>query len=943
MLRGPGASGISQPDSERINNSKTRFLQARPPATHCLLAAGTVLVGTYTQTRHRLLEAPAERKSIVAVVLNSGDAPAACAPTAHKRCTVLLHHSKYFDELFAPEAAGAASNDAKEQAVDGEGISESEKAADPLLDMSVELAKIFRTAWFEAMGLAATTADTLAMVLDGSLSAAQDAQLALVQRYCAFFFLGEFVILVACEASVASYFRRSAHAVFEFALLCFTTTALIADALGVAPTTVAVLRAPAMFRLVRFAKFGARWRSLALVWSVFRDFGLALVPLANSALFFLAVAWCVLVFFVQCLPGRALFLLDDGSGADPEPRSMAVFTLPLFTGAGWTEATLSAMAQGCSVKPPIGSPSLQGPGDGVAAQTDRCDQGRAFFFAVAFVVFYWLTQFICAPFLLALVLENFGVCKILATSIPDPARMEELSWELARSEMAAYYYLPIEAVPKSLVDRAITELHRDTADPHVPRAELRDWLLFRRPQRLWRFCKWIGLVRLRSFLRRRICRCLKGSRWFPPYPGDVDWVAGRARSGSQLTKEELAQLRQERQRKRLEDAAPKLRELMTKLVKQGMAGEVRAVAARMNISADLPASVIDADPAVAFKLLQDPFLAKRLGLQVAGAGDTMEGLQSDIKDDDIRGSSPDPGEATKRHKKPDSRLFRLRQSISAPFRSAVNNKGFEAIVFVCIFISCIFMFYETPAAEIEPTIPRAAMDIAGFIFLLIFTAEAAAKIIGFGLIYSVSWDQKPYLYEFWNRIDGSILVVNWLQYLGFLNVAGKYTTQVLRISKGLKLIQLIQFSSIKSMADSLAACFKPLLLVVLCLGCFISIFGVLGMAFFRGTFAYCTDLSIDGQLSQGMRECSGTFIESENLLFRPRTWETPPSNFDTFLGSIMTLWSVYSPNWIFSLYSAEDSNKAAPGIQPIQNQNEAIAIGFFFTFVMCIRLFLTSM
>ena len=46
---------------------------------------------------------------------------------------------------------------------------------------------------------------------------------------------------------------------------------------------VAVLRAaPAMLRLARGAKFGARRRSLVLVWAMFRDFGQALVPLAPS-------------------------------------------------------------------------------------------------------------------------------------------------------------------------------------------------------------------------------------------------------------------------------------------------------------------------------------------------------------------------------------------------------------------------------------------------------------------------------------------------------------------------------------------------------------------------------------------------------------------------------------------------------------------------------------
>ena len=144
------------------------------------------------------------------------------------------------------------------------------------------------------------------------------------------------------------------------------------------------------------------------------------------------------------------------------------------------------------------------------------------------------------------------------------------------------------------------------------------------------------------------------------------------------------------------------------------------------------------------------------------------------------------------------------------------------------------------------------------------------------------------------------------------------------------------------MADSLAACMKPLLLVVICLFGFVAIFAVLGMALFRGTFAYCTDGSLDGRLLKGKRECAGSLLESERALFIPRTWQNPSANFDTFSSSILTLWSVYSSNWIYSLYSAEDSNKAQSEIQPIQNQNEEIAILYFITFVVIIRLFLTS-
>ena len=431
------------------------------------------------------------------------------------------------------------------------------------------------------------------------------------------------------------------------------------------------------------------------------------------------------------------------------------------------------------------------------------------------------------------------------------------------------------------------------------------------------------------------------SGWCLPYPGDPDWVPGRARVAA-LTPEEVAQRREERQRKRLEDAAPRLRELMTKLVKQGIAGEVRVIAGRMGLAGDLPPSIIDAEPAVVFKLLKDPFLSKRLGLHLPEASDSLDGLHPDGGDEDARRASVSDEPAKRREGKPDGLFFRIRRSVSAPFRIAVDNPVFEGVVYVCIVLNCIFMFYESPSADIESAIPRVVAEVAGLIFLLIFTAEAAAKIIGFGLIYSVSWKHKPYAFEFWNRIDFVILVVNWLQYLGFLNVAGKYTTQVLRLSRCLKLVRLIKYSSIKSMADSLAACMKPLLLVVICLFGFVSIFGVLGMALFRGTFAYCTDVSLDGRLLEGRRECAGSLLESERALFIPRTWQNPPANFDTFSSSILTLWSVYSSNWIYSLYSAEDSNKAQSGIQPIQNQNEEMAILYFSAFVVIIRLFLTS-
>ena len=66
-----------------------------------------MLVGIYTQTRHRLLGGPAPTggESTVSIVLNHvASAPEPVLPVPH-RCCLLLHHSKHREDLLAATTA----------------------------------------------------------------------------------------------------------------------------------------------------------------------------------------------------------------------------------------------------------------------------------------------------------------------------------------------------------------------------------------------------------------------------------------------------------------------------------------------------------------------------------------------------------------------------------------------------------------------------------------------------------------------------------------------------------------------------------------------------------------------------------------------------------------------------------------------------------------------
>jgi hypothetical protein len=79
-----------------------------------------------------------------------------------------------------------------------------------------------------------------------------------------------------------------------------------------------------------------------------------------------------------------------------------------------------------------------------------------------------------------------------------------------------------------------------------------------------------------------------------------------------------------------------------------------------------------------------------------------------------------------------------------------------------------------------------------------------------------------------------------------------------------------------------------------------------------------------------LQECLGSTLRDNGVL-APRAWNNPPASFDTFPKSVLSLCRAFTLQWLPLWYNAQDA--MAPGVQPVENHNGAMASAFFISFI----------
>ena len=492
------------------------------------------------------------------------------------------------------------------------------------------------------------------------------------------------------------------------------------------------------------------------------------------------------------------------------------------------------------------------------------------------------------------------------------------------------------------------------------------------------------ILQIRYFLRRYIFCCFLSCGLFAPWPGDPDHVKYTLKkeldSGKrQLTDEEKIEIF-------VTQIEPTLRKSVQRLIRLGCAGEMMSVAINEGVDDELSHPLEETDVNVLLKIFRVSEIQVRCEIDPSTMYPPYPDLNPFYKPPE---ESKDPSQVDAPGDDGDeSPIARVESSYSTISKNSVNAKDpvykdkygnplskadvlqnqkdmddeegwsiwnffgriktratdffiflstswlFDYIVYAAIFVSSFLLAAETPAKEIATDIPQNVIILGGFVCNGVFVVEFLSKVIAFGMFFPSSEKYPSYFGDSWNRIDFFVLVISIFDTVSqFVNVERFVNTNILRILRLLRAFRPLKMMNrnkgMKTIVSAIISSAKPITYAVGFLLLIITVFAVMGVALYKQTFKFCNDGSLDGELREGMTQCSGTFMIGEYPT--PRAWLNPSWNFDTFPTAVLSLLRVCTLKWMVIWYSAQD--RVEPSIQPLLNNNSVVASIYLVLFI----------
>nr|XP_033774311.1 voltage-dependent L-type calcium channel subunit alpha-1S isoform X1 [Geotrypetes seraphini] len=214
---------------------------------------------------------------------------------------------------------------------------------------------------------------------------------------------------------------------------------------------------------------------------------------------------------------------------------------------------------------------------------------------------------------------------------------------------------------------------------------------------------------------------------------------------------------------------------------------------------------------------------------------------------------PDDGSLQRKKRKPltpasprpPRSLFCL--TLQNPLRKAcisiVEWKIFEVIILLTIFANCVALAVYLPMPEDDSNSANSGLEKVEYLFLIIFTIEAALKIIAYGFLFHTD----AYLRNGWNALDFIIVFVGLftvaLEQINSIEgvsapVSGKSTgfnVKALRAFRVLRPLRLVSgVPSLQVVLNSIIKAMVPLLHIALLVLFMIIIYAIVGLELFKG-------------------------------------------------------------------------------------------------------------
>lgn len=241
---------------------------------------------------------------------------------------------------------------------------------------------------------------------------------------------------------------------------------------------------------------------------------------------------------------------------------------------------------------------------------------------------------------------------------------------------------------------------------------------------------------------------------------------------------------------------------------------------------------------------------------------------------------------------------------------AVTCNAFDWLINGMLVVNVIVIILDSP-------IQQGKMDVviewSNLVLAIAFVAEMVLKIVAFGLVSPqgiardqvtdnewASWEIYPaYLLIGWNALDGIVAVSSLISVL----VGGNFNTRVLRTARLIHRIGPLR-AVVVSLLQALPFVFNALLLLLFVF----TVFAIVGVQLFKGTFYSCNDPAI------GPRSlCIGNYTAEVDGILGPmnvtvaRQWVQEDFHFDHFGAAMLTIFMItIGDGWSSIMYTSMD-------------------------------------
>jgi len=162
-----------------------------------------------------------------------------------------------------------------------------------------------------------------------------------------------------------------------------------------------------------------------------------------------------------------------------------------------------------------------------------------------------------------------------------------------------------------------------------------------------------------------------------------------------------------------------------------------------------------------------------------------------------------------------------------------NNPNFEMFIFVCVLVNGVLIALTKPEAQMDAgasaIVPTATSTALQATFVVIFTLEAAVKIIAMGFLIG----PDVYLRHYWNMLDFVVVVAGVIDLISSSAGAALSPLRLIRTLQPLRALN--KFRSGRLVLETLGASLPLLMDVVLFMLWFVVAMTVMGVMFFGGT------------------------------------------------------------------------------------------------------------